>query len=54
VATLVEAFNAAADQEPDPVRRKRLREAAGLLGETARSVATEVIGKLIVHAGGMG
>ena len=54
VARLVEGFNAAADQEPDPVRKKRLREAAGVLGETARGVATEVIAKVIVHAGGMG
>jgi hypothetical protein len=30
------------------------REAAGLLGETARGVATEVVAKVIVHAGGMG
>ena len=54
VLSVLFAFNAAADQEPDPVRKKRLREAAGLLGETARGVATEVIAKVIVHAGGMG
>lgn len=51
---LVEGFTAAADQEADPVRKKRLREAAGLLGETARDVATEVIAKVILHAGGVG
>ena len=35
-ARLVEGFNAAAEREADPVRKKRLKEAAGLLGETAR------------------
>lgn len=54
VARLVEGFNAAADQEIEPTRKKRLREAAGLLGGTAKDVATEVIAKVIVHAGGMG
>jgi hypothetical protein len=32
----------------------RCEKPAGLLGETARGVATEVIAKVIVHAGGMG
>lgn len=54
LARLVDGFNDAADQEPDPVRKKRLREAAGLLGETARGVAVDVIAKMIMHAGGMG
>lgn len=54
VGRLVAGFNAAAEQEPDPVRKKRLREAAGVLGETTRGVAIEVIAKVLLHAGGMG
>jgi len=54
IARLVEGFNAAAEQETDPQRRKRLREVASVMGGTAKDVATEIAAKVIVHATGMG
>jgi hypothetical protein len=54
VSRLVEGFNTAAEHEADPAQKGRLREVAGILGGTAKGVATEVISKVILHAGGMG
>jgi hypothetical protein len=53
-ARLVQGLREAAEREDDPIRRKGLKEAAVLLGETARGVVAEVCAKVIWHAGGMG
>lgn len=54
VDALAEAFGSAADQEPDPERKGRLRQVAGFLGSTGRGVATEVVSKVILRSVGMG
>ena len=54
VDRLVQGLNQAAERDTDPARKRRLREAATVLGETARGVVTEVVAKVIVHAGHMG
>jgi hypothetical protein len=54
VARLVEGLNAAAEHEADPAQKKRLRQVAGILGDTARGVVMDVMSKVILHAGGMG
>lgn len=54
LSQLVEGLNIAAEQEDDQAQKKRLREVAAILGGTAKGVATEIIAKLILHAGGMG
>jgi hypothetical protein len=51
---LAEAFNGAADKEPDPERKGKLRQVASFLGSTGRDVATEVVSKVILHTTGMG
>jgi hypothetical protein len=35
-------------------KKRALREAASVVGDTAKDVATEIAAKIIVHAGGMG
>jgi hypothetical protein len=54
VDQLAAAFAAAADAEPDPGRRGRLRQVAGFLGTTGRDVATEVVSKVIMRSLGVG
>jgi hypothetical protein len=47
VADLVEALSAAADAEPEPERKSRLRTAADFLGGAARDVAVSVLAQKI-------
>jgi hypothetical protein len=54
VDRLVQGLNQAAEHDTDPARKRRLREAATVLGETARGVVTEVVAKVIVHVSHMG
>jgi predicted ArsR family transcriptional regulator len=53
-ARLAEAFGSAAESEPDPEKRSRLRQVAGFLQSTGRDVATEVVSKVILRSAGMG
>lgn len=43
----------AADCETDPQRRSRLRDAALVIGDSARSIAVEVASRFIEHQAGM-
>jgi hypothetical protein len=54
VDRLAEAFGNAADDEPDPERKGRIRQVAGFLSTTGRDVATEVVSKIILRSTGMG
>lgn len=51
---LAEAFGNAAENEPDPDRRGKLRQVASFLGSAGRDVATEVVAKVVLHTTGMG
>jgi hypothetical protein len=44
----------AADRETDPQKKHRLREAAVVVGETARDVAAEVIARIVERQTGLG
>ena len=52
VDRLAEAFTAAAEQEPDPERRSKLRAVGGFLAETGKDFAAEVVAKVIAHQTG--
>jgi hypothetical protein len=54
VDQLAAAFAAAAEKEPDPEEKGRLRQVAGFLGSAGRDVATDVVSKVIGHALGVG
>jgi len=54
VSQVVDGLSEAAAHEPEPGKKRALREAASVLGDTAKDVATEIAAKIIVHAGGMG
>jgi hypothetical protein len=54
IARLAEAFDTAAEQEPDPERKSRLRTFAGWLGGAGRDIAVEVAAKVVEHQMGMG
>jgi hypothetical protein len=51
---LAAAFSEAADEEPDPERKSRLRQIASFLGETGKDIAAEVLAKVILRPTGMG
>jgi hypothetical protein len=51
---LAEAFGAAAELDPDPKRRSRLKEVASVLGGTGRDLAVEVAPRVILRQTGMG
>jgi hypothetical protein len=53
-AQITLALSQAAEHEPDPVRRSRLREATGVLGETARGVLVEVLSRIVERQTGVG
>jgi hypothetical protein len=53
VARLAEAFSAAAEAEPDPERRGRLRAVGGFLAETGKDFAAEVVAKVIAQQTGV-
>ena len=48
------AFSEAADDEPDPERKSRLRQIVGFLTETGKDVAAEVLAKVILPQAGLG
>lgn len=52
-ASLAKAFGSAAESEPDPEEKSRLRQVASFLGSTGRDVATEVVSKVILRSAGM-
>jgi hypothetical protein len=54
VDALAEAFGSAAEQEPDPEKKGRLRQLGTFLSGTGRDVATEVVSKVILRSAGMG
>jgi hypothetical protein len=54
ITRLVEGLNAAADQEANPERKSRLRQAASLLGGAARDIATDIAARFIEHSMGLG
>lgn len=53
-ARMAVAFAEAADAEPDPQRKSRLRQMATFLGETGKDLATEIMAKVILRQTGMG
>jgi hypothetical protein len=53
VARLAEAFSAAAEHEPDPERRSKLRGIGSFLADAGKDFAAEVVAKVIAHQTGM-
>ena len=51
---IVAALNAAADDEPDPVKKGKLRSAAAAGGGVARDVFVEVLSGVLVKSTGIG
>lgn len=51
---IAEALTEAADHEPDPVKKGRLREAGVVLGDTARGVLVEVLSRIVERQTGLG
>jgi hypothetical protein len=49
VARLADAFSAAAEHEPDPERRGKLRAVGSFLADTGKDFAAEVVAKVIAH-----
>ncbi len=54
VDRIVSGLDAAADQEPDPSRKSKLREFAEALGGSMREVVVEVVGATIARGIGIG
>jgi hypothetical protein len=54
VDRLAQAFGDAAEDEPDPERKGKLRQVAAFISSTGRDVATEVVSKVILRSTGMG
>ena len=54
VTQLAEAFTTAADQEPDPEKKGRLRSIASGLGGAGRQIAIDVTARVVEHQIGMG
>jgi hypothetical protein len=54
IARLAEGFSTAADGEPDPEKKSRLRTVAGMLGGAGRDIAVDVAAKVVEHQIGMG
>jgi hypothetical protein len=51
---IAEALTEAAEHEPDPVKKRRLREAGAVLGDTARGVLVEVLSRIVERQAGLG
>jgi len=49
LAELVAGLDEAAEREPDPERRGRLRSVAAGLRDSAREIATDIIARIIEH-----
>jgi hypothetical protein len=43
----------AAEQEPDPERRSKLRSIASFLADTGKDFAAEIVAKVIAHQTGL-
>jgi hypothetical protein len=54
ITRLVDGFNAAAEREPDPERKSRLRAIASGLGGSVRDVAVDIVARVIEHRTGLG
>lgn len=54
VDALAEAFENAAEREPDQEKKNWLRQVGAFVGTTGRDVATEVVSKVILRSTGMG
>jgi hypothetical protein len=54
IVRLADGFSAAAEREPDPEKKGRLRSFAGWLVGGGRDVAVEVAAKVVEHQIGMG
>lgn len=54
IARMVEGITEAAEHESDPQRKRKLREAACVLGGIAKDAVTEIVAKIIVHESRMG
>ncbi len=54
VSQLVDGLAAAAEQEADPERKGRLRQAVTLLGGPVRAIVVDVAEKVIEHSMGLG
>ena len=50
---IAEALTEAAEHEPDPVRKGRLREARAVLGDTSRGVLVEVLSRIVERQAGL-
>lgn len=53
VSRLAEAFTTAAEREPDPERRSKLRAVGSFLRESGKDFAAEVVAKVIARQTGM-
>lgn len=51
---IAKALSDAAEHEPDPVRKSRLREATAVLSDTARGVLVEVLSRIVERQAGVG
>ena len=54
VASLAVAFSTAAEHEPDPERRSKLRALGGFLADTGKDFAAEIVAKVIAQQTGAG
>jgi hypothetical protein len=54
ITRLAEAFSTAAEQEPDPEKKSRLRSIAGMLGGAGYQIAVDVAARVVEHQMGMG
>jgi hypothetical protein len=52
-ANLAEAFDRAADAEPDPEQKSKLKSIAGWLGGAGRSIAVDVATRLVERQAGL-
>ncbi len=51
---MLRALEAAAANEPDPVKRTKLKQAAGTISSVARDVLVDVAAKVVLSGTGMG
>jgi hypothetical protein len=54
ITQLAGAFSTAAEREPDPEKKSRLRSIAGVLGGAGRDIAVEVAARVVEHQMGVG
>ncbi len=49
ITRLADAFSTAADREPDPGKKSRLRSIAGMLGGAGYQIAVDVAARVVEH-----